>query len=183
MNKSLLILIPILLAIAGYHQLNYASVNAPQVPLHVANLHSSWMGTYNKVYKTPEERHYRMSIFHKNYEMVTRHNANPDATYTMELNQFADMDRQERRAKLLMGNLSEKDIRYIESKPRATAEDAPEPISEVKEGMLGGNPQEVDWRTYGYVPNQVLHQGQCGSCWAHSAAAMAEASYNVRNKK
>ena len=98
----------------------------------------------------------------------------------MELNQFADMDDQEIRAKFLMGDLSEENLKSIESAPRATSADAPAPIVSTDDGLIG-SPSSVDWRKLGYVP-PVLNQGRCGSCWAFSAAAMAEASYNVKNK-
>lgn len=180
MNKTLLVLIPILLAIAGFNNMNQnESVEA--VPLQVANLHSSWMVNYNKVYSSPEELNHRLGLFHESYELVMNHNANPDATYTMELNQFADMDNQEIRAKFLMGDLDEENHEYIESERRLTAEEAPEPINSTDGGLLGA-PSSVDWRKLGYVP-PVLNQKSCGSCWAFSAAAMAEVTWNVKNKK
>ena len=174
MQKALLIIIPVLLAIAGFNQMNKSSAVTP-VPLHVTSLHMGWMKSYNKVYASPEERNFRLGIFHETYVMVTEHNANPDATYTMELNQFADMTDEEIRAKYLMGDFTQEDQDFLQAQPRLTAEDAPRP-----EGVRG-NPDVKDWRTEGVVP-PVLNQGRCGSCWAFASAAMAEATYNILNE-
>jgi cathepsin K len=180
-TASLLVLIPVLLAFAGYSTFGQTDTLSA-VPLHVASLHTNWMVSYDKVYANPEEQNHRLRLFHKSYELVSKHNADTTATYTMELNQFADMDNQEIRAKFLMGDMTEEDMNMIESEPRLSHLDADAPEPTVPLGGLRANKDEVDWRTYGYVPSTVLNQGSCGSCWAFSATSMAEVSYNVKKK-
>lgn len=41
---------------------------------------------------------------------------------------------------------------------------------------------EVDWAKTNCVPPFVLDQGQCGSCWAFSAAGMTETTFNQKSK-
>jgi C1A family cysteine protease len=41
------------------------------------------------------------------------------------------------------------------------------------EFVHNGLASSVDLRTKGYV-NEVMNQGSCGSCWAHSACASME---------
>jgi cathepsin L len=137
------------------------------------------MNKFNKVYSSPEELAHRLRNFHQSYEIVTKHNSDKTQTYTMGLNFFSDLDLQEIRAKFLMGDLTLENIEAIESEPRATAAEAPAPHF-IEEGLVGA-PDAVDWRKYGYVP-PVMNQGRCGSCWAFSAAAMAEANWNLKNK-
>ncbi len=50
----------------------------------------SFKSTYGKIYPL-EENIYRFSIFVKNLEKIARHNADSTQTYTLGVNQFADL--------------------------------------------------------------------------------------------
>jgi C1A family cysteine protease len=136
------------------------------------------MVNYGKVYSNPEELNHRLRLFHESYEIVSKHNSDPNASYTMELNQFADMDEQEIKAKYLMGDYDENYLKSIDTEPRATAEQAG--ASLFAQERVQGTPSSVDWRTSGYIPKKVLNQGACGSCWAFSISSMSEVSYNIK---
>ncbi len=51
-----------------------------------------------------EEGLYRLSVFTQNYLIIEAHNANPENTYTMGINQFSDLTPEEFREIYLMKN-------------------------------------------------------------------------------
>lgn len=46
----------------------------------------------DKEYGTPEEFNRRLSIFTKNYDRIVKYNRMEDAGFTLEINQFADLE-------------------------------------------------------------------------------------------
>lgn len=122
-NKTLLVVIPLLLAVVGFNHLHkYESIN--HVPLNVVNLHTKWIKKYNKSYSNPEEQNFRLRVFHDFYLLVTEHNSNPNAKFTMELNKFADMTDEEIKVKFLMSDITAEQLEAVDNEPRATAQDA-----------------------------------------------------------
>jgi KDEL-tailed cysteine endopeptidase len=118
----------------------------------------NWSQAHGKTYSCPAEKFYRLNVFAHNFEMIKAHNAS-GSTFTMALNQFADMTAEEFKTKMLG---------YIPSdQPKNFALSA-SPLTQV--------PTSVDWRTSGIV-TPVKNQGQCGSCWAFSAVASTESMW------
>lgn len=69
-----------------------------------------WMNQYGKVYETIGERTYRLGIWLDNYAYVQKHNARHAAgeeSYSLEMNQFADMPSDEFGEKYLMKNFKD----------------------------------------------------------------------------
>jgi len=132
------------------------------IPKEVVTMFEEWKNIFNKKYETPEENSYRMGVFHANYRIVK--DQQPELTYKIGLNLFADLSSDEFKSKYL-------GLRFTDA-----------PRKEVPINNLEENPKYIDWRDQGIV-NEVKNQQQCGSCWAFSAVASMEGKWaQVKNE-
>ena len=102
MKISQLIIIAgsILLATTAYRQFTSSDAlrsNGLVIPKHVVPIFEGWRSKHAKAYSTSEERSYRLGIFYKNYLKVKNHDKT--RRYTIGLNKFADMSKEEFRVK------------------------------------------------------------------------------------
>jgi len=111
------------------------------------------------------EQNRRFSIFKSNLDYIDSHNAK-DLSFTVKVNQFADMTNEEYRTKLLSFKSSDK--------AHASLIEAPD--------YQGPLPKTVDWRNKGAV-SEIKDQGDCGSCWAFSTSGCLEGLYAIKNTK
>lgn len=103
-----------------------------------------------------EEEAHRFSVFRQNAAMIVAHNSK-GLSWTMGLNQFADLNGDEFAAKYVGGY-------------RAASTDKNYELSHLRNVDV---PTEVDWSTKGAV-TPIKNQGQCGSCWAFSTTGSTE---------
>jgi C1A family cysteine protease len=123
------------------------------------DLFSQWMLKYTKIYKTIDEFDQRFNIWLSNLRYIDEFNKNPEKSFTLELNEFADLTLEEfRRTKL--GTYP-------------PPESSPQTDLHLENLPLGDLPTSVDWRLKGAV-SPVKNQRECGACWAFSAAGALE---------
>jgi hypothetical protein len=125
-----------------------------------------FMTDFNKKYDSEVEMQYRFEIFKDNLAKIDTQNAAHRAIggeNVFGVNTFADMTTAEF-SQRLMKNLP----------PRA-----PAPKMEGEFKVQAG---AVDWRQKGVI-TPVKDQGQCGSCWAHSADEATESFVAIKDGK
>jgi len=129
--------------------------------------------THGKSYSTAEEHSLRRSIFQANLEKIAAHNADPQWTYTLAVNKFADLTSSEFAAIFTKGTGP-----YSELTLGATLRDVS------RDQAVSDLPTEKDWRTK--KPSVVTapkDQGGCGSCWAFSTAETLESHIAIQTGK
>ncbi|XP_050514055.1 cathepsin L-like proteinase [Diabrotica virgifera virgifera] len=128
---------------------------------------------HSKNYNTFREEQIRFQVFSSNLLKIAEHNARyekGEETYFMAVNRFADLTSEEYEAMLGLQISSM-------SKPNITSSFVADPEEPA--------PDSIDWREKGAVtPVRNQHYPhQCGSCWAHSAAAALESHRFINENK
>ncbi|TVT99654.1 hypothetical protein EJB05_27969 [Eragrostis curvula] len=127
--------------------------------------HEKWMAEHGRTYKDEAEKARRFEVFKANVDFIHRSNAAGDKKYTLGLNKFADITRDEFTA-MYTG------FKPVQAGPKKLLGFKYENIT------LSDDNQEVDWRQKGAVTG-IKNQGQCGCCWAFSAVAAIEGLYQI----
>lgn len=159
--KALVTIIVAAIAFAGF--VYKANTNTSNVPMEVIQAFAQWKLAHKREYSSPSEMLYRLGVFYRAFNIVKNHN-NSNATWSMALNQFADVTESEFQAKYT-------GFRFSTRSKSFAVNQAP-----------SANPPAIDWVTNGAV-NPVKNQGQCGSCWAFSAIANLEGLNFIANGK
>jgi len=120
---------------------------------------SNFVKRYNKQY-SHEEFFPRFATFKQNLNKIEQHNAG-NHTYTLGVNEFADLTFDEFHAK--MTGYNRRDQSYLRSKNTVQL-----PIKDL--------PASVDWSAAGAV-TPIKNQQQCGSCWSFSTTGSVEGAW------
>jgi len=120
---------------------------------------------HGKMYGSFEEESHRMEIFKTNLKKIEDHNATPGVTWTMAVNEFADLTEEEFKEKMLGGYIKTPQSGNHPSGVKVNVADLPE---------------SVDWREAGVVTDPK-NQGSCGSCWAFATAENIESYAAINN--
>jgi len=121
------------------------------------SLFSLFRERFHRSYESLREFETRFGIFKQNLEDIQNHNSK-NHTFTLAVNQFADLTQSEFRDRLGVNLKSYQcqpyNISYLDL------------------------PDSIDWREKGAVTS-VKDQGQCGSCWTFSATGAIEGAWSI----
>jgi len=129
------------------------------------NLFNDFLIKYEKRYDSLEELNSRFVIFKANLVRIAENNAENirrGGEAVHGINGLADLSVEEFRRTRIMKSLPHR---------------APAPIGDLNVTMPLTT---VDWRTKGVI-TPVKDQGNCGSCWAHSADEAVESFYAIKS--
>jgi cathepsin L len=130
----------------------------------------------DKEYKTQQEFNRRLEIFGNNYDRIVKYNRMEDAGFTLEINQFADLEDDEFVAKHASGLVIPEERRrrveekHVEPDPELSDDDQ---VVETQLRRLSSRPAYKNWYKDGFV-SSPYDQGACGGCWAFSTASAVE---------
>ncbi|RZC34877.1 Peptidase C1 and/or Inhibitor I29 domain containing protein, partial [Asbolus verrucosus] len=129
----------------------------------------SFKADFKKVYKSPNEEAIRFRNFEKNLNEINEHNEKYRKgleTYTLGLNQFADLS-------------SEEIVSYTSQSQLKPSQSGESPF----EAPLGAVPSTKNWKEEKVV-TPVEDQGKdCKASWAFSTAGVIESNYAIREGK
>jgi len=137
----------------------FAAENPSEVVLQ--DMFTAFMKQYNKAYSHAEFSG-RFNQFKANVETIRLHNTMANESYTMGLNEFADLSFDEFKAKHFGYNKIEREF------------DRSKNLHQIVKAA----PASQDWRTSGAV-TAIKDQGQCGSCWAFSTTGSIEGAWKI----
>jgi len=156
MRRALLIAALAVCAIAAVAALEPLAENDYQ------NFFSGFVKKFGKKY-THDEFFPRYNIFKANYNKIRAHNAK-ESTFSMAVNEFADMTFEEFHAKMTGYKRVDRSLLRAKNAPHKK--------------LLAPMDANIDWRQKNAV-TPVKNQQQCGSCWAFSTTGAVEGAHAI----
>lgn len=149
------------------------------------DLFSQWTDKFEKSYASVEEETMKMNVFFENCEKIAKHNTAGEHTYTLGMNDFGDLTRDEFQKIYASGHMEEPEATvagYTEHGRRKLRhwDDYDEDDDDEDEEIGGDLPDELDWEKKG-LTTSVKTQGHCGACYIFSTLAAVETRCAIRN--
>ncbi|CAD5178155.1 unnamed protein product [Musa acuminata subsp. malaccensis] len=123
------------------------------------DMFEQWIAQHGRAYEDKAEKLYRLGVFTRNMEHVNAFLQAGGRSYTIGLNRFADLTKEEFLSTYATGRMRPSDASYPGLQPFRYV------------NMTA--PSSIDWRNKGAV-TPVKDQTTCGACWAFSAVASME---------
>ena len=137
---------PVMMILCLIFFLSYVDcVPAMDAGNNLLSVFEKWMEDHGRVYQSDAEKQLRFEVFKANFEFIESMRSQRGLTYTVALNQFADLTNSEfvaKYAKLV-----------VPKKQKSSASN--------KYVNLTSVPTSIDWRSLGAV-TPIKDQGQCG---------------------
>ena len=140
------------------------------------------MYKYGRSYKTQDEYIKRFQNFHNSKKFIDNYNANVyklNSSAWLGIQETSDWGDDE-----LLGQKGDRLMRAAKrpSQGRSLGESKPA-ISKIKVLDETNIKKSLDWRAEGAVNQPPEVQGNCGSCWAFTAAGALEGYHYIKNKE
>merc|ERR1712166_612476 len=133
---------------------------------------ADFKAAYNKSYSSLQQEINRLRIFEANLIKIVAHNKDPRWTYTLGVNEHADLTGAEFASLFAAGKMWDS----------ANAVDELDAHNGVNDVSVSDLPASLDWRDKKVV-TAPKNQGGCGSCWAFSTAETLESHIAIQTGK
>jgi|MDSY01.1.fsa_nt_gb C1A family cysteine protease len=131
-----------------------------------------WKAAFKREYGSKREETKRRGVFESNMRRIDSHNALMHRSFSMAVNQFADLTTEEWRAQVLMPS------RHLGATLRSGG-DRKKQAAAAAAATTTLLPEALDWAADGYV-TPVKNQQACGSCWAFSSTGVVESAWAIK---
>ncbi|CAH9122914.1 unnamed protein product [Cuscuta epithymum] len=128
--------------------------------------YEEWISQYGRVYSNETEKTQRFNVFRENALFIDSFNQAGNQSFTLAINEFADLSNEEFRATRLG---------YVEPPSSGMA------TPFIYENITAP-PPTIDWIKKGAV-TPIKNQEECGCCWAFSAVAATEGLNKITTGK
>lgn len=140
-------------------------VSTTQISIEEVEEFKKWSALHKKIFKTPEEKNYRMSIFVKNIRKIIEFNSKGHS-YWLKTNQFSDLTDEEKEIKL--------------SSPTSIASILPEATPTLLSELRQDPPESINWSEYF---REIDNEHYCLIDHGLVTTAMIEADYRIKYGK